>query len=121
MRATLRFFFPLLVAGMASVGCSRGPDGPSILLVTLDTTRADHLSGYGYDKPTTPHIDRLAAEGVRYTNAYTCAGVCSPSRYSILTGRYPTRDGTQHMRSGISSQGPPGDTRASAVDVAVSR
>ena len=49
----------------------------------------------------TPHIDRLAREGVRFTNAYAANPVCSPTRYSLLTGKYPTRAGVTNWFSGV--------------------
>jgi arylsulfatase A-like enzyme len=100
MRATLRFFFLLLVSGAATVGCSHGPDGPSILLVTLDTTRADHISGYGYGKPTTPHIDRLAADGTRYTRAYAVTSWTLPAHASLFTGKFPSAHGAMYAADG---------------------
>jgi len=99
MPATLRFSLLLLV-GAATVGCSRGPDAPSILLVTLDTTRADHLGCYGYDKPTTPHIDRLAADGTRFTRAYAVTSWTLPSHASLFTGKYPSAHGAMYAADG---------------------
>lgn len=62
---------------------------PNVLLITLDTLRADHLSAYGYGRPTTPTIDRLAREGVLFENAFAAASWTLPSHASIMTGRYP--------------------------------
>jgi len=67
------------------------PPPPSILLVTIDTCRADHLSSYGCPLPTTPNLDRLAREGRRYARAFSAAPSTAPSHASILTGEYPTR------------------------------
>ena len=58
------------------------------------------LGAYGVDVIKTPNLDKLAKEGVRYTNAYSTAGVCAPSRFSIITGMYSTRLGAQNMRTG---------------------
>jgi len=57
------------------------------------------ISAYGEQLVKTPHIDQLAREGVRFTRMYTTAGVCAPSRSSIITGMYPISIGTQHMRT----------------------
>ncbi len=62
---------------------------PSVLLITLDTLRADHLGCYGYREIKTPAIDRLAAEGVRFENAYAQVPITLPSHAVILTGTYP--------------------------------
>jgi len=58
------------------------------------------LNTYGNAAINTPNIDRIAAEGVKYTNAYSTVGVCAPSRFSIITGMYPTRLGAHNMRTG---------------------
>jgi len=64
-----------------------------VVLMTLDTTRADHLGCYGYDRGTSPAIDGLAADGVRFEVAYAAAPVTLPSHASILTGQYPVHHG----------------------------
>jgi arylsulfatase A-like enzyme/Tfp pilus assembly protein PilF len=61
----------------------------NVLLVTLDTTRADRLGCYGYKKARTPNLDRLAAEGVRFSDVYCQVPLTTPSHCSILTGTYP--------------------------------
>ncbi|MEC8323376.1 MAG: sulfatase-like hydrolase/transferase [Bacteroidota bacterium] len=58
------------------------------------------LSAYGNKVVNTPNIDRLANEGVKYTNAYATVGVCAPSRFSLITGMYPARLGAHNMRTG---------------------
>ncbi len=69
------------------------PDGPrrpeaDVLLITIDALRADHVGAYGYKRPTTPNIDRLAATGVRFARAYSQAPHTSFSVASMLTGKY---------------------------------
>ena len=58
------------------------------------------LGTYGVNEISTPNIDKLAEQGVKYTNAYSTVGVCAPSRFSIITGMYPARLGAHNMRSG---------------------
>ena len=58
------------------------------------------LSTYGTKAIYTPNLDRLANEGIKYTNAYSTVGVCAPSRFSIITGMYPARVGAHNMRTG---------------------
>ncbi len=65
----------------------------NVLLVTLDTTRADHLGAYGYAHADTPAIDALAAQGVRYARCYSAAPLTLPSHATILTGLLPPRHG----------------------------
>ncbi|MHC4765648.1 MAG: sulfatase [Planctomycetota bacterium] len=64
-----------------------------ILLITLDTLRADHLSCYGYPRRTTPFIDSIAAEGVRFTRAFAPMATTAPSHASMFTGLYPLQHG----------------------------
>lgn len=63
----------------------------NVLLITLDTTRADRLGCYGYTKAKTPNLDSLAQKGVRFENAYCQVPLTLPSHCSILTGTYPFR------------------------------
>jgi choline-sulfatase len=80
-----------------ATGCRSGSDtdaAPSkILLVSIDTTRADHLSAYGYGRPTTPYLARISARGVRAANAFAVMPTTDPSHASILTGQYPRTHG----------------------------
>jgi len=68
-----------------------------VLLVGEDT--GQYLGCCGDPHAITPNIDRLAAEGERYTRAYSHAPVCSPSRGGLVTGKYPTAVGFHHHRS----------------------
>ena len=64
-----------------------------MLLVTIDTLRADRVGAYGYAAARTPVLDRLAAEGVRFADATAHAPLTYPSHAAILTGRYPAAFG----------------------------
>ena len=61
--------------------------GPNLLFIMPDQLRADFLSCYGADFFSTPHIDALAADGIRYQRAYSPSPVCVPARCLLLTGR----------------------------------
>lgn len=74
------------------------PAKPNILWITCEDISAD-LGCYGDDYAVTPTIDRLAADGVRYTRCFTHIGVCAPSRSGLITAMYPPSIGSQHMRS----------------------
>lgn len=78
----------LAVAATPSVP-AQTPSGPNILLITIDTLRADRLGSYGYAPARTPHLDALAAAGVRFADATAHAPLTHPSHAAILTGRYP--------------------------------
>ncbi|MCB1022507.1 MAG: sulfatase [Bryobacterales bacterium] len=67
----------------------------NVLFVTIDTLRADHLSAWGYHLETSPNLDKLAAEGVRYENAYTVTSRTAPSHLSMFTSRYPQEHGAK--------------------------
>ncbi|MCY3796168.1 MAG: sulfatase-like hydrolase/transferase [Chloroflexi bacterium] len=64
---------------------------PNILLIMTDQHRWDYLGCYGADFVDTPNIDRLAASGLRFTNAFTSAPVCAPARIGLATGMHPSR------------------------------
>ncbi len=82
-----------------SVGCSRtrslpsSEDQPNIVLIVADDLGWNDIGCYGNHQIRTPNIDRLAQEGVRFTNAFVTASSCSPSRASIITGQYPHTNG----------------------------
>ncbi|MCY4020138.1 MAG: sulfatase-like hydrolase/transferase [Chloroflexi bacterium] len=67
---------------------------PNVLLIMTDQHRWDYLGCAGADFLDTPNIDRLAASGARFTNAFTNAPVCAPARIGLATGRHPARIGT---------------------------
>jgi arylsulfatase A-like enzyme len=95
-----------LVALLALVGPRLGlwrkeqalPRGqkPTVLLITLDATRADRLGAYGYGQGRTPAADALAAQGVLFAQAYVAAPLCLPSHAAILTGRLPLHNGARN-------------------------
>ena len=64
-----------------------------IVVLMTDTTRKDMVGCYGNEKMKTPNLDRLAQEGIRYENAYTCQPVCGPARGAIFTGAFPHTNG----------------------------
>lgn len=76
------------VAALPLAAAQVRPDPPDILLITIDTLRADRVGAFGYAQARTPVLDRLAAEGVRFDDATAHAPLTYPSHVSILTGRY---------------------------------
>ena len=69
---------------------------PDVVLIVVDTLRADHLSCYGYTAIHTPHIDRLAGDGIRYASTFSQASWTRPSIATILSGLYPSSHGAIH-------------------------
>ncbi|CAM4257965.1 sulfatase family protein [Zobellia nedashkovskayae] len=69
-----------------------GPKQPNIVFIYMDDLGYGDLSSYGATELSTPNIDALAEGGVQFTNGYATSATCTPSRYAILTGRYPWRN-----------------------------
>ncbi len=88
--------FLLLGAFFSTTSCSPSSKDWNVLLITLDTTRADRIGCYGYGKATTPNMDRLSQEGVKFENAYCQVPLTLPSHCTILTGTYPLYHGVRN-------------------------
>jgi hypothetical protein len=74
-------------------------DGPNVVMVTVDTLRADHLGCYGYPRPTSPFLDSIAAEGTLCADATAAASWTKPATGTILTGLHPSRHGALYHGS----------------------
>lgn len=106
-RGSARSVWPLALAALALgaatlPACRRAGEGPTrggrgrppnILLITLDTLRADHVSSYARSPVATPHLDGLARRGARFTRAFAQVPLTTPSHASILTGTLPSAHG----------------------------
>ena len=86
-----------LLVGLPHMVLAEKPSRPNIVWISCEDI-SPHLGCYGDPHAITPHLDQLAREGVRYTHAFTTAGVCAPCRSGIITGMYQTTLGTHHMR-----------------------
>ena len=99
-----------LITSSLSIGGSRygggkaGPILPNIMLIVMDTVRADHLSCYGYYRNTSPNLDAMAREGVIFTNAISPSPWTLPSHASMFTGLYPSQHGLNHRNFKLSPQ-----------------
>jgi arylsulfatase A-like enzyme/predicted Zn-dependent protease len=82
-------------AALRRLWAEAGVERPNVILVTLDTTRADHLGCYGYAPATTPNLDALARGGVLFAQAASAAPLTLPAHSSIMTGMYPTYHGVR--------------------------
>jgi arylsulfatase A-like enzyme len=102
----------LVFALVALPGC---PERPSILLVSLDTLRRDHVGAYGDSRGLTPALDALAAEGLVHEAAYTTMPTTGPAHLSLLTGLYPSEHGARRngegLRPGLASYTAPSQLR----------
>ncbi len=88
----------LVALGLAALACGGSEPGPrNLLVVLLDTTRADHLSCYGYAVQTTPTIDALARGGVRFDGAFAQSSLTPVSAGTLLSGALPFRHGVRSL------------------------
>lgn len=90
MKNLFKFVFPSFFC-LLLTSCAFEEQKPNIILFFIDDLGWTDLSCYGSDLYETPHIDKLASEGVKFTNAYSACTVCSPSRAAVMTGKYPAR------------------------------
>jgi arylsulfatase A-like enzyme len=89
MKNKLSSLFLLFLTSLISYG--QGQQKPNIVLIYTDDLGYGDISSYGATKIKTPNIDRIAKEGLRFTNAHATSATCTPSRYSMLTGEYAWR------------------------------
>ncbi len=88
LKVTALFLFSIAAFNFA--GCTRKPPPVNVILIIIDTLRKDHVSCYGYERETTPNLDELAREGVRFENAKAPSPWTLPSIASMLTGQNPS-------------------------------
>ena len=100
-----RILCALALAAGASQ-CAKPPQRHNVLLIAVDTLRPDHLGCYGYERPTSPHIDALAAEGIRFTHAQSPRAKTTPAMASVLTGLYPHDHGVRDLTTPLAPDVP---------------
>jgi len=86
---------------MLAYSYASAPEGPNIILISIDTLRADHLGSYGYGRGTTPNIDKWAEKGILFENAYSQGPWTYPSMASMHTSLYPTQIGVENLDTKI--------------------
>ena len=110
--ALILILIAILVRSFQAAAASEPPARPNVVFILADDLGSMDL---GCNNPATfyetPHIDRLAARGMRFTAGYAACPVCSPSRASIMTGKYPPRTGITDFIGGSRSGRPPAPTR----------
>ena len=96
MKVLKSLFFSIF---LTLLGCSKNQKNvlpniskPNILIIYLDDLGYGDVSAYNKGKLQTPNIDKLANNGLKFTNGYSSSATCSPSRYALLTGKYPWRN-----------------------------
>jgi arylsulfatase A-like enzyme len=95
-------FVALLAAAMTIANTTRAEqpasaERPNIVLISLDTVRPDHLGAYGYSKPTSPNLDKLASEGVVFEKVWTVAPWTLPAHMSVFTSMLPSQHGVDSV------------------------
>jgi arylsulfatase A-like enzyme len=93
----------LAAALLLAAGCARD-HRPDVVLIVLDTVRADHVSAYGYARPTTPALEALAADGVLYRRAVAPGTWTPPTHASLFTGLMPSEHGVRYA-TGVPGEG----------------
>lgn len=94
-----RLSMAALLLAIGAIACARAPKRPNVLLITIDTLRADHLGAYGYARPTSPKIDAFAARSTVFENAHSSASWTLPSLSSIHTSLLSTTHGCWKISS----------------------
>jgi len=94
-----------LVLLLAACSSGSAPRARSLLLVTIDTLRADHLSCYGYERETSPRLDAFVARGTRFELGFSASPRTLPSHASLLTGLYPSFHSVGHENSRFALEG----------------
>ena len=89
------FYLAFLALTLTNI---HGASKPNIIIIYADDLGYGDLGCYGHPTIRTPNLDRMAAEGMRFTEFYSAAEVCTPSRAALLTGRYPIRSGMAHSQ-----------------------
>jgi len=102
MKHAIALLAAFLLAPLASLDAAEATK-PNILIILADDLGYGDVGCYGATKIKTPHIDRLAREGMKFTDAHAPSSVCTPTRYGLLTGRYSWRTRLQKGTLGTKS------------------
>jgi N-sulfoglucosamine sulfohydrolase len=118
----IRFLMTLLFTAFIAANSTAQSDQPNFVIIIGDDISWNDFGCYGNPTVQTPNIDQLASEGIRYTNTYLAASSCSPSRCSIIAGRYPHNTGAAELHTPLPSGMPtlPGELKKSGYYTAAS-
>ncbi len=101
----VRFLSVLSLASVAALGCTQPKEPSAVVLITLDTLRADHLGVYGYYRSTSPNLDRFAEESVLFERAIAPTGTSLPSHVSLMTSTLTVRHGVKTNYDVLAEEG----------------
>jgi arylsulfatase A-like enzyme len=118
MRRLLLLFSALVSMAVAGVAAAAKDRPPNIVILFVDDLGYGDLGCYGHPTIRTPNLDRMAAEGMRFTDFYSAAPVCTPSRAALLTGRYAVRSGMASEKRRVLFPNSTGGLPASEVTLA---
>ena len=90
----------IIFTGCSNIEKKKTQDKPNIVLIYLDDLGYGDVSAYNNGTLQTPNMDKLANEGIKFTNGYASSATCSPSRYALLTGTYPWRNSEAKIITG---------------------
>ncbi len=102
-RIRMKKTFPFLLAAIFCLFSHARAATPNIVVILSDDVGWGDLGCYGATKIKTPHLDGLASEGLRFTDAHVSASVCTPTRYALLTGQYPWRRDAVGLNKGVAN------------------
>lgn len=105
MNTTARAGTRAILLAVCCLACGRAPLDANLLIITLDTTRPDHLGCYGHERDTSPEIDRVASDAVVYTRAFSTSSWTLPAHASLFTGKFPWSHGARIDPNGSVSLG----------------
>src|SRR6266852_1250244 len=106
MKSRLIVILSLALIGICTAKAKPKSSPPNVFLITIDTLRADHVHCYGYEQIQTPALDALAADGIRFAQAFTPSPITNTSHTSILTGLLPSSHGVTDFAVPLSSTHP---------------
>ncbi|MDG2149470.1 MAG: sulfatase [Planctomycetota bacterium] len=92
-----------LAISVPAWACIEGARRPNLVIISLDTTRADHLGAYGYPRNTTPRLDAFAREAVLFREATSTSAYTLPAHATLFSGQYPTTHGAEHPAHALST------------------
>ncbi|MEO5802110.1 MAG: sulfatase-like hydrolase/transferase, partial [Verrucomicrobiota bacterium] len=88
---SLKSFFVVAVVTFCALITATGAEKPNVIFIYADDLGYGDVGCYGAKKIKTPNIDKLAEQGIRFTDAHSTSATCTPSRYALMTGEYPWR------------------------------
>jgi arylsulfatase A-like enzyme len=95
-----------LLSAVVLASCAREARPPNVILISIDTLRADRLGCYGYERPTSPFLDGMARAGVLFEDASATSSWTYPSHASLFTGLYPGRNGATELKQRVRAEVP---------------